>query len=158
MENQKPALDGMFATIMKYGKTEDVNEYVNKSGQFRTVFASLSKKQVALYKKLNDNFVCSLSVLYARGIISKLKYGLARSALVMENNGKKTKRGYLSKERIKLGNEVQIPKLLPYNSVIKKVNELDIGEVYNLSETICSDLPENEKVNGVYIGIWNSYF
>ena len=73
MENQKPALDGMFATIMKYGKTEDVNEYVNKSGQFRTVCASLSKKQVALYEKSNDNFIRSLSVLYAGGIISKLK-------------------------------------------------------------------------------------
>ena len=68
----------------------------------------------------------------------------------MKNNGKKTKRGYLSKERIKLGNGVQIPKLLPYNSLIKKIHELDIGEVYNLSGTICSDLPENEKVNGVY--------
>ena len=66
MENQKPAQHGMFAT-MKYGKTEDVNEYVNKSGQFRTVFASLSKKQVALYKKSNDNLICSLSVLYVGG-------------------------------------------------------------------------------------------
>ena len=68
----------------------------------------------------------------------------------MKNNGKKTKRGNLSKERIKLGNGVQIAKLLPYNSLIKKIHELDIREAYNLSETICSDLPENEKVNGVY--------
>jgi hypothetical protein len=103
----------------------------------------------------NDNFIHSLSLLYAGGIIGKVKYELARSALVMKNNGmknngKKTKLRNLSIERIKLGYGVPIPKLLPYNSVIRKIQELDIGEVYSLSETICSELHENKKVNGVY--------
>ena len=126
MENQKPALDGMFSTIIKYGKPKYVNEYLDKSGQFRTVCARQSKKQVALYEKSNDNFIRSLSLLYAGGIIGKVKYELARSALVMKNNGKKTKLGNLSKERIKLGYGVPIPRLLPYNSVIRKIQKLDI--------------------------------
>lgn len=68
----------------------------------------------------------------------------------MRNNGKKTAKGYLCKERIKFGLDVPIPKPLSYNNLIKRVQQLDIGIVFDLQETICVDLPDDEKVNGVF--------
>ena len=43
-----------------------------------------------------------------------------------------------------------IPKPLPYNALIKRIQQLDIGTIFCLSETICVDLSEDEKVNGVF--------
>lgn len=51
----------------------------------------------------------------------------------MRNTGRKTIKGYLSKERIKFGLGVPIPKPLPYNALIKRIQQLDIGRIFCFS-------------------------
>lgn len=150
VENRKPALDGMFATILKYGNIDDVAQYISTPGKMKKSYSRLVKNQAKEYENSEDNFIRSLSLLYAGGIIAKHKYEQIRSALVMKNTGKKTKKGNLSKERIRFGLGVPIPKPLPYSALIDRIQQLDIGKVISLSETICIDLPEDEKVNGVF--------
>ena len=43
-----------------------------------------------------------------------------------------------------------IPKPLSYNNLIKRVQQLDIATIFVVQETICVDLPDDEKVNGVF--------
>ena len=44
------------------------------------------------YEKSQENFVLSLSLLYAGRVIGKVKYEQGRSALVMKHTGKSTKK------------------------------------------------------------------
>ena len=60
-------------------------------------------------------------MLYVGGLMGKVKYEQSRSALVMKNNEKHTKKlGSLSKERVLFGMGIPIPKLLPYGLLMKK--------------------------------------
>lgn len=45
---------------------------------------------------------------------------------------------------------VPLPKLLPYDKLMEFVKSFDIGDVRDIEEDFCSDLEEDEKVNGVY--------
>ena len=51
---------------------------------------------------------------------------------------------------IKFGVGIPIPKPLPYSALITKIQEIDIGEIINLRDSICIDLSEDEQVDGVY--------
>ena len=97
IENREPALNGMFSTLLKYGKTSDFNRYVSTSGKMRkAVIGKVKfKRDVKEYEKSRENFIRSVSLLYAGGILGKMKYEQARSAAVMKNSGKQTKKGYL---------------------------------------------------------------
>lgn len=58
------------------------------------------KKEAQEYEKSNENFIRSLSLLYAGGVIGKVKYMQGRSALVMRHTEKSTKTGTPSVELI----------------------------------------------------------
>ena len=79
------------------------------------------KPQVKQHEQSYHNVIRSLSVLYAGGLMGKVKNEQSRSALVMKNNEKHTKKlGSLSKERVLFGMVIPIPKLLPYGLLMKK--------------------------------------
>ena len=63
----------------------------------------LIKIQCVEYEKSEENFIRSLSLLYAGGVISKVKYQQTTSSMVMKNTGRHTKKGFMSKERITYG-------------------------------------------------------
>ena len=71
------------------------------------------KNQCTEYEKSEENFIRSLSLLYAGGIISKCKYRQTRSSLIIKNTEKHTKKGFMSRERICYGWGIPIPKPLP---------------------------------------------
>lgn len=50
------------------------------------------KPQVKQYEQSNHNVIRSLSMLYAGGLTGKVKYEQSRSALVMKNTEKHTKK------------------------------------------------------------------
>ncbi|KAJ7358947.1 hypothetical protein OS493_020790 [Desmophyllum pertusum] len=43
-----------------------------------------------------------------------------------------------------------LPRLVPYNKLIKFLNEADIGALYSVRESLCSDLEPEEQVDGCY--------
>lgn len=80
----------MFSSIIKYSNVDDITKYISMPGQLKKGISRLAKEQVKDYEKCEENFTWSLSLLYAGGLIGKVKYELTKSALVMRNNGKKT--------------------------------------------------------------------
>ena len=154
-ENRGPALDGMFSTICKYGKIADISKYICSSRKMRKATVAKIKMQCAQYEKSEENFIRSLSLLYAGGVISKVKYQQTRSSLVMKNTGRRTKKGFMSKERINYGWGVPVPKPLPYSVLMNKIEELDMGDVISVRETLCHDLPVDQQVDGVYRNLEN---
>lgn len=107
------------------------------------------------YEKSDKNFIHSLSLLYAGGVISKVKYQQTRLSLVMKNTGRHTKKGLMSKERITYGWGIPVPKPLPYSALINKIEELDMGDVISARDTLCHDLPVDQRVDGVYRNLEN---
>ena len=123
------------------------------------------KNQCTEYEKSEENFIRSLSLLYAGGIISEFKYRQTRSSLVMKNTGKHTKKGFMSRERICYGWGIPIPKPLPYSILMAKIQQLDMGDVISVRETLCHDVPVDQQVDGVYgnvenllLMLWKFYF
>lgn len=149
-ENRSPALDGMFSTLCKYGTMVDISKYVCSSRKMRKATVAKIKMQCVEYEKSEENFIRSLSLLYAGGVISKVKYQQTRSSMVMKNTGRHTKKGFMSKERITYGWGVPVPKPLPYSVLMNKIEELDMGDVISVRETLCHDLPVDQQVDGVY--------
>ena len=150
IENREPALNGMFSTLLKYGKTSDFNRYVSTPGKMRKAVIGKVKRDLKEYEKSRENFIRSVSLLYAGGILGKMKYEQARSAAVMKNSGKQTKKGYLSKKRIKFSLGIPIPKPLAYRPLMAKVDEIDLRELISIKETLCASLSEDQKIDGIY--------
>lgn len=82
------------ATEINGGSMEDKAKKLKKATLMEI------KKEAQEYEKSNENFIRSLSLLYAGGVIGKVKYMQGRSALVMRHTGKSTKTGTPSVELI----------------------------------------------------------
>ena len=156
VEDRSPALDGMFSTLTKYAKTAALSKYFSSSKKMRKASLAVIKPQVKQYKQSDHNVIRSLSMLYAGGLMGKVKYKQTRSALVMKNTKKHTKKlGSVSKERVLFGMGIPIPKLLPDGLLMKKIEEIDVGEFYSIRETLCHDLPPDQQLDGVYRNLEN---
>ena len=70
--------------------------------------------------------------------------------MVMRHTGKRTMEGYLSRERIKFGIGVPIPKPLAYSALMHKIEEINVGKTLSVRETLCATLPRDQQVDGVY--------
>ena len=70
--------------------------------------------------------------------------------MVMRHTGKRTMKGYLSRERIKFGFGVPIPRPLAYSALMHKIEEINVGETLSVRETLCTTLPRDQRVDGVY--------
>ena len=104
VEDRSPALDGMFSTLTKYAKTAALSKYFSSSKKMRKASLAVIKPQVKQYEQSDHNIIRSLSMLYAGGLMGKVKYEQTRSALVMKNTKKHTKKlGSVSKERVLFG-------------------------------------------------------
>ena len=104
VEDRSPALDGMFSTLTKHAKTAALSKYFSSSKKMRKASLAVIKPQVKQYEQSDHNVIRSLSMLYAGGLMRKVKYEQTRSALVMKNTKKHTKKlGSVSKERVLFG-------------------------------------------------------
>ena len=150
VENRGPALDGMFSTVLKYSKMADISKYFDSSKKLKRAAAMKTNAQAKAYEESNENFIRSLSLLYAGGIIGKVKYQQGRSAMVMRHTGKRTMKGYLSRETIKFGFGIPIPRPLAYSALMQKIQQINVGETMSVREILCTTLPRDEHVDGVY--------
>ena len=150
MEDRAPALEGMVSTVLKYSKVTDVAKYLSSSKKLKKATLMEIKKEAQEYEKSNENFIRSLSLLYAGGVIGKVKYMQGRSALVMRHTGKSTKTGTPSKQRITFGFGIPIPRPLSYKDLMQNISQIDIGELISVRDTLCATLPQEQRVAGVY--------
>ena len=145
IENRGPALEGMISTVLKYGKINDVAKYFCSSKKMKKAALAQIKLKVQNYEKSDENFVRSLSLLYAGGVIGKVKYEQGRSALVMKHTGKTTKKGTPSKQRITFGFGIPIPRPLAYKELMHNIAQINIGELISVRHLMCYLTPRTES-------------
>jgi len=108
-EENRPVLDGLWSTLVCTASKPEMANYITKS-------------------KSKENQVRSMCVLYEGGLISKRKYtSIRNSSDVVKETGKKRKN---VKTEFMTGCEV--PKILPYKTLMTFVRSIDIGEVLSL--------------------------
>lgn len=66
-------LDGMFSTVLNYSKMADISKYLDSSQKLKRAGAMKINAQAKAYEESNQNYIPSLSLLYAGGIIGKVK-------------------------------------------------------------------------------------
>ena len=81
-----------------------------------------------------------LSVHYSGGIIGKVTYQQSRSASSMRHTGGISQRNKY----------IPIPRPLSYSTLMHKNKAIDVGEIFSVRDTLCSPLPNDQKVDGVY--------
>jgi len=74
VEKRAPALDGMISTVLKYGKITDVSKCFCSSKKMKKGAVVKIKAEAQDHEKSAENFIHSLSLLYAGGVIGKVKY------------------------------------------------------------------------------------
>ena len=91
------------------------------------------------------NFVRSVNILYRDGIVSKQKYNAIRSSLSMcfDESG-------VCHKHINFMTNISVPRLFTYKSLLQRINEIDMGMLHDVKETLCIGLDEERKVNGKY--------
>lgn len=92
----------------------------------KKVLPSIVNTAVKRYELGQSNLVRSVAVLYEVGISSKNQYNKKRSKEIFEidANGKKHQVTYMD--------NCKIPKLTDYKTVMRFVNSVDIGELYDI--------------------------
>jgi len=129
-DNKKPALDGMWVTLVNKASPKQLIDYVaNSSKIVNKVLGSVVKSPVESFEISNDNSLRSGKVLYSNGLLSKEKYKAIRSNLSMSCS-------ITSKQRktIQLLKGARIPKLLTYDKVKQYIeSNWNVAKVHNLS-------------------------
>lgn len=154
-ENRQPALNGMFCTLEKYASAECFKEYMSSSKKLLDASTAISKDDVTKFEGSRENITRSFSLLYAGGLLSKRKYAHIKSSLSTTCIGTKTTKGYLKRKRIQIGGGIPLPKVLSYKELISNVNDINVGELLSVRDTLCCDLPVEKKVDGVYRNLEN---
>ena len=145
-DNVKPALDGMWLTLVKKSAPKQLLSYVSNSKKVvNKVIGSVVKKFVGNFEVSDVNSMRSVKVLYSNGLMSKEKYKAVRSNLSMSCS-------ITSKQRraFQIMKGVRLPELLTYDKVKQYVNHTwNAATVHDFSE-LYEDLDESQKVNGAY--------
>ena len=82
----------------------------------------------------------SIGTYFSKGVMGKRKYRAIYKALSMRKHRLKGSK----LERIKFMG-CKVPRLLPYNKFINRVNPIDIGKTVDVKEQLCKDLEDCEK-------------
>lgn len=86
----------------------------------------------------------SIATFYSSGVMGKKYQSVYRASSYnksTENPGHSI--------RITVSN-CPIPRLVPYNKLMPFIKSIDIGKLYNVSETLCYDMDEEHKIEGCY--------
>lgn len=145
--DQSPAFDGMWATLINGSSPLRLASYISHSAKARKkVLPVVVKKEINQFEESKDNLKRSIKVLYSGGLLSKEKYKSIRTNLTMTNSS--TAKGKCS---IKIMPSVSLPKLVPYDKLIKYIKTIDFNEnIIDMAPEFCTGLPNSEEVNGAY--------
>lgn len=148
-----PGEIGLLQTVMKNVNTKTLLEGMSNDKKIcGDIIPKISKTGVKLFEKSRENMIRSVAVYYSGGVMGKKKY----RAVYRDMNYKKHigLKKVLGKKRVKSKrikvNNCDLPRLVPYNKLMPFVKSLDIGTLHSVRETFCSDLPVDDKVDGVF--------
>ena len=129
--NLTPAFDRMFDTLAKRCKVDKMKDYVlSQKILTKKVVSAAFKKNSNAFESSPEYVKRSIAVFYSSGVMGKRKYKSVRLALSMK---KKETMGN-GRSAITVMPNCPIPKLLPYNKLVKEINQVSIGNVYKLEE------------------------
>ena len=149
-ENRQPAIDGLFMTLDRYATLETCKTFIGHSKKLSRASALIHKENVITFEESQQNINRSFSMLYAGGLLSKRKYAQSRSALGTFSTGTTTTKGYLQRRRLLVSGDIPLPKILPYEDLMSKVNSIDIGELLPVSDLLSNALTPEDRVDGKY--------
>ena len=145
-ENMSPAYEGLAAVLNKKASLAELTNIFARCHRIKNgVIPKLVKEELIKFEKSYENFVRSVNILYKGGIVSKQKYNAIRSSLSMcsDETG-------VHRKHINFMKNVPVPKLFTYKNLIKKINDINTSELYDVRETLCNGLDEESKVDGKY--------
>lgn len=141
----KPVLDGMWTTLICTASKPEMTTYIKNSNIcMQEIIPSIIKGKIKDYEHSKENKVRSLRVLYEGGLISKRKYTSIRNSSDVVRETEKKKKNM--KTEFMTGCEV--PKILPYKTLMSFVRSIEIGEVLSL-DNLASKY-SMESTSGVY--------
>jgi len=138
---------GLIDTVDKLVKTEEIVDTIEKAkckNLQSHVLPKIYKNSLLEFEKSDVNIIRSVSVYYSKGVMGKNKYRSTYKASAYNS-----KIGRKKASRIRVAG-CPIPRLVPYHRLIDFINSINIGTLNSVRDTLCGDLKDNEKVNGVY--------
>ncbi|CAB4042923.1 Hypothetical predicted protein, partial [Paramuricea clavata] len=145
-ENPLPTLVGLLDTVEKKCSQEVLVKFMSTSKKFKNnVFSVIFKTASDNFEQSEANKLLSIAVYYSKGVMGKRKYRSTYRCLSMMRNPN----GKSKTTRIKVLSN-PLPRLLPYNKLASMLNEIEIGMLYSVRDTLCDDLECGEKVDGCY--------
>ncbi|CAH3167592.1 unnamed protein product, partial [Porites evermanni] len=123
--NMLPAFEGIMSVLNNNCSVPDLVELFKKCPKLsQGVIPKVLKEKIRNFEKSDSNFIRSVNVLYKGGIASKQKYISIKSSLSMgiNENGK----------------------------LMARVNQINIGDLYDVKEVLCQGLSEEYQVNGKF--------
>ena len=145
-EDMSSAYDGLAAVLNSKASVAELTNIIKKCKKIRDkAIPRLVKGEINNFEKSLVNFVRSVNILYRDGIVSKQKYNAIRSSLSMrfDENG-------VCRKHINVMKNISVPRLFTYKRLLQRINEIDMGMLYGVRETLCGGLDEESNVNGKY--------
>ena len=144
-EDNKPVLDGLWTTLVCTASKPDMTNYITNSNIcMHEIIPNVIKSKIKDYERSKENQVRSMRVLYEGGLISKRKYtSIRNSSDVVKETDKKRKN-----RKTEFMKGCEVPKILPYKTVMSFIRSIDIGELLSL-ESLAAKLSV-EAFPGVY--------
>lgn len=154
--NTAPGEIGLLDTVVH--KISDESRFIEafeKSKKInKKVIPKMYKKKAQEFEDSTDNMTRSVAVYYNGGVMGKKKYRAIYKDLNYKHsssssNSSSSTLGRNKALRITV-NDCPLPRLVPYNKLMPFITGIDVGNLYDVRETLCVDLPEEKKVDGVY--------
>jgi len=133
-ENMAPAYAGLIAVLNETAPIGMLADALMKCAKFtEKVIPKIVKQKILEFEKSHTNFVRGVNILYRGGIASKQKCNSIRSSLTMclDETG-------VSKVHIQFMKNIPVPRLLTYKELLHRINQIDIGELSDVRETLCN--------------------
>ena len=138
--------DGLWTTLIGTASKQVMETYITNSAVcMNDIIPKIVKRRVQEYEKSEQNQLRSMRVLYEGGMVRKRKYtNIRNSGDVMkqspDQSGKNKKSQFMQ--------SCEIPKILPYKTLMSYIRNIDLGEVLPLE--ILAEKLSTESVPGVY--------
>jgi hypothetical protein len=142
--DNKPSLDGMWITLVNVATPAALSCYIaNSQRVMKKVIPNVVNEHVTSFENSLENKIRSLNVLYSRKMLGKEQYKSIRLDLA-------TKAKKKARTALQFMPKANLPKLLPYDKLIKYIKSIDIGNLKDVKEELCADLEDDLKVEGAY--------
>ena len=138
--------DGLWTTLIGTTSKQVMETYITNSAVcMNDIIPKIVERRVQECEKSDQNQLRSMRVLYEGGMVSKRKYTNIRiSSDVMKQSPEQSG----TNKKSQFMQSCEIPKILPYKTLMSYIRNMDIGEVVPLQ--ILAEKLSTESVPGVY--------